>query len=63
MLDERIFEYPAPRHESGEYYLTDPVASLSKDHSMMVIEQPLWIPVGYPEDVAKAEAILKDLGR
>lgn len=63
MLDERIFEYPAPRHESGEYFLTDPVASLGKDYPIMVIEQPLWIPVGYPEDIGRAEEILKELGR
>ncbi|MBU1293149.1 NTP transferase domain-containing protein [Patescibacteria group bacterium] len=63
MLDERIFDYPAPRHESGEYFLTDPVASLGKDHPIMVIEQPLWIPVGYPEDIGRAEEILKELGR
>jgi hypothetical protein len=25
------------------------------------VEQPLWIPVGYPEDIAKAEAILRDI--
>ncbi len=63
MLDERIFDYPAPRHESGEYFLTDPVASLGNDHPIMVIEQPLWIPVGYPEDVGRAEEILRELGR
>lgn len=63
ILDERIFDYPAPRHASGEYYVTDPVSSFSKDVPMMVIEQPVWIPVGYPEDIPKAEARLKELGR
>ena len=61
VLDERIFDYPAPRHETGEYYLTDPIGAFAKDHSIMVVEQPLWIPVGYPEDIAKAEAILRDI--
>lgn len=63
MLDERIFDYPAPRHETGEYFLTDPVASLSADYPIMVIEQPLWIPVGYPDDIGRAEEILRELGR
>lgn len=62
VLDERIFEYPAPRHESGEYFLTDPIASLGKEYPIMVIEQPLWIPVGYPEDVGKAEETLRSWG-
>lgn len=63
VLDERLFTYEAPRHASGEYFMTDPVSLLAKDHPVMVIEQPLWIPVGYPEDIPKAEAKLKDLGR
>ena len=62
VLDERIFDYPSPRHENGEYYLTDPVASLAKDFPMRVIEQPLWIPVGYPDDIAKAEELLRESG-
>jgi bifunctional UDP-N-acetylglucosamine pyrophosphorylase/glucosamine-1-phosphate N-acetyltransferase len=61
VLDDRIFNYPAPRHETGEYYLTDPIGAFAKDYSMMVVEQPLWIPVGYPEDIAKAEAILEKI--
>ncbi len=60
VLDERVFDYPAPRHETGEYYLTDPVSSFAQDYPMMVVEQPLWLPMGYPEDIGKAEAILKN---
>ncbi|MGB4076635.1 MAG: sugar phosphate nucleotidyltransferase [Minisyncoccia bacterium] len=63
VLDERLFDYEAPRHVSGEYYMVDPVSALAKEHPVMVIEQPLWIPVGYPEDIAKAEARLKEIGR
>lgn len=63
VLDERIFDYPAPRHESGEYYVTDPISMFAEDFPVMVVEQPLWIPVGYPEDIDKAERILKELGR
>lgn len=63
VLDERLFAYEAPRHESGEYYMTDPVSALAKDHPVMIIEQPVWIPVGYPEDIPKAEQKLKELGR
>lgn len=62
VLDERLFAYEAPRHASGEYYMTDPVSLLAKEHPIKVIEQPVWIPVGYPEDIPKAEALLKELG-
>lgn len=63
VLDDRVFSYDAPRHPTGEYYIVDPVSALAKDHPITVIEQPIWIPVGYPEDIAKAEARLKELGR
>ncbi|MFZ2907687.1 MAG: nucleotidyltransferase family protein [Minisyncoccia bacterium] len=63
VLDERVFNYAAPRHPNGEYYITDPFGALAKEVPMQVIEQELWIPVGYPEDIAKAEEILKALGR
>lgn len=62
VLDERLFGYPAPRHEkTGEYFMTQPLAELAKEHPVMVVEQPLWIPVGYPEDIEKAEAMLRDI--
>lgn len=63
VLDDRIFSYDAPRHTTGEYYIVDPVSALAQDHPIAVVEQPVWIPVGYPEDIAKAEAKLKELGR
>ncbi len=55
VLDERLFEYDAPRHESGEYFMTSPLAKLAAEHAITVVEQPLWIPVGYPDDIKKAE--------
>ncbi len=63
VLDERLFDYDAPRHSTGEYFMVDPVSALAKEHPVAVIEQPVWIPVGYPEDIPKAEARLKELGR
>ena len=59
VLDERIFGYEAPRHESGEYYVTDLLNAMAKDLPVKVIEQPLWIPVGCPEDIPAAEEELK----
>lgn len=63
VLDERLFSYDAARHESGEYFMTHPLGLLAQEHPIMVVEQPLWIPVGYPEDIPRAEAKLKELGR
>lgn len=63
VLDERLFDYESVRHESGEYFMTHPLGLLAKDYPIMVIEQPVWIPVGYPEDIPKAEQLLKEMGR
>jgi bifunctional UDP-N-acetylglucosamine pyrophosphorylase/glucosamine-1-phosphate N-acetyltransferase len=63
VLDDKLFSYEAMRHESGEYYMTHPLSLLAKDYPITVIEQPVWIPVGYPADIAKAEELLKELGR
>ena len=59
VLDTRIFDYDAPRHASGEYYMTTPLEAMAKEHDFVVVTQPLWIPVGCPEDIPLAEARLK----
>lgn len=60
-LDERIFSYELPEKMDGEHYLSDLLKQLAGDHSMHVVEDPHWYPVGYPEDIPKAEAFLQDM--
>tara|TARA_Y100001935_G_C17202208_1_gene455608 strand:+ start:118 stop:753 length:636 start_codon:yes stop_codon:yes gene_type:complete len=62
VLGKDIFDYEAPQTASGEYYLPDMLKQYAKDHTVSVIEQDLWIPLGYPEDVERAEEILRDTG-
>ena len=61
VLDKRIFNYEAPRHESGEYYMTAPLEKMAKEYDVVVVEQPLWIPVGCPDDIPLAEARLRGI--
>jgi len=61
VLDTHIFEFEPTIETNGEYYLTDVIAEYSKQYPMAVVEQQLWIPIGYPEDIEKAEAILAGL--
>jgi bifunctional UDP-N-acetylglucosamine pyrophosphorylase/glucosamine-1-phosphate N-acetyltransferase len=58
VLDKRIFDYEVVRHENGEYFMTYPLNLFAKDHAIVVVEQEFWIPVGYPEDIGRAEAII-----
>ncbi|MDP3402854.1 MAG: sugar phosphate nucleotidyltransferase [bacterium] len=61
VLDERIFDFPAPRNENGEYYLTDSFTQFAAKYPAYVVRQPLWISIGYPEDIKKAEVALADI--
>lgn len=58
VLDTDIFSYEAKPSASGEVYITDMVTAFAKDHSVVVLEQYVWIPVGKPEDIALAEECL-----
>jgi dTDP-glucose pyrophosphorylase len=59
VLDTHIFEFPITIARNGEYFLTDVVAAYAEKYPVAVVEESLWIPIGYPEDIEKAEAILK----
>ena len=59
VLDENIFKYQATEAMKGEYYLTEVLEQYARDYPVAVVEESLWIPVGYPEDIQKAEKILK----
>ena len=59
VLDDSIFEYQARMHGDGEYYLPPVVAQIARDKDIFIERETGWIPIGYPEDIRKAEAILK----
>jgi NDP-sugar pyrophosphorylase family protein len=59
VLDDSIFGYEPKAHGDGEYYLPPVVVQLAQDKDIYIEREKGWIPIGYPEDIAKAEAILK----
>ncbi len=58
ILPVSIFDYPIETQPNGERYLTCALRQYAHDHPVAVLVQELWIPVGYPQDVAVAEAML-----
>lgn len=58
VLDEHIFEFSPESPLNGEYYLTEVIQRYAKKYPIAVVEQEMWIPVGYPEDLEKAAKIL-----
>ena len=60
ILLPEIFSREPYKHERlGEYLLTDMLTDIAKEKPVMVVRQNRWITVTYPEDVAKAEELLK----
>ena len=58
VLDENIFNYELKTQLKGEYYHTDVIREYAADYPIAVVEQSLWIPIGYPEDITNAEKLL-----
>jgi NDP-sugar pyrophosphorylase family protein len=59
VLDEHIFEFAPKVETNGEFYHTDMIKEYAKQYPIAVVEQSLWIPIGYPEDIEKAEQTLR----
>jgi UDP-N-acetylglucosamine diphosphorylase / glucose-1-phosphate thymidylyltransferase / UDP-N-acetylgalactosamine diphosphorylase / glucosamine-1-phosphate N-acetyltransferase / galactosamine-1-phosphate N-acetyltransferase len=55
VLDTHIFEYEVKSEKNGEFYLTDIIEEYAQKYPIAVVEQRLWIPIAYPEDIEKAE--------
>ena len=58
LFDSHIFDYEMEAHSNGEYFLPPIMMKMNKEHPLFVERATLWIPIGYPEDLKKAEAIL-----
>lgn len=59
VLDHHVFEYEPDAHPNGEFYLTTMVAKLARDYPVYTVPADLWIPIATPEDLQKAESMLK----
>jgi len=58
ILDDHIFEFEPETPVKGEYYLTEVIERYAQEYPIAVVEEHLWIPIGYPEDIIRAETIL-----
>ncbi|MBI2039332.1 MAG: nucleotidyltransferase family protein [Candidatus Niyogibacteria bacterium] len=59
VLDSHIFDYEPARSPSGEYFLTDMIGQMLREHDVIAIKTEFWHPIGYPEDLKTAEELLK----
>lgn len=62
VLDERFFRYPLVKLNGREEYgLPQTIVSMAREHSVTTIRTNFWIPVGTPEELARAERHLAQL--
>lgn len=61
VLTKEIFNHEPKIKPNGELYLTDSVTEFSKHGPVKAVVAKNWQPVGYPEDLEKAEAFIKSL--
>lgn len=59
VLDENIFKFEPEAPINGEYFMPEILERYTKEYPIAVVEQQLWIPIGYPEDVERAEKLLQ----
>lgn len=59
VLTRDIFRFsPEPHPHTGEYYLSHAISRMASKHPIKAVEADYWIPVGTPEDLARAERVL-----
>ncbi|MCF7815746.1 MAG: NTP transferase domain-containing protein [Candidatus Pacebacteria bacterium] len=58
VINDSIFQYDTPAPHSGELYVTDMLTEYAKKNPVQILRQDFWVPLGCPEDIVKAEAIL-----
>lgn len=59
VLNDHVFDFEPNAHSSGEFYLTTMVQKLAQKYPIHTEEASLWIPIGTPEALQKAEDMLK----
>ncbi len=58
VLTKAIFSYYDKIQMRDDSYLVELLEMYAVDYPVAVIEQDLWLPIGYPEHIAAAETIL-----
>lgn len=59
VLQPSIFDYiVSVSEEHGELLVTDMITAYASDYSVKIVEQDLWLPIGYPEHIEAAEKVL-----
>lgn len=63
LLDENFFKYDlVPIHGGKEFGLPQTVVKMAKDYPVKIVPTTYWLPIGYPDDLKRAEIHLRKHG-
>ncbi len=55
VLDQNIFNFPPESPINGEYFMPEIIMRYKEQYPIAVVEENLWLAIGYPEDIERAE--------
>jgi UDP-N-acetylglucosamine diphosphorylase / glucose-1-phosphate thymidylyltransferase / UDP-N-acetylgalactosamine diphosphorylase / glucosamine-1-phosphate N-acetyltransferase / galactosamine-1-phosphate N-acetyltransferase len=61
VLDKNIFNFPPEAPINNEYFMPEIIMRYKDVYPVAVVEEALWLAIGYPEDIQKAETVLAKL--
>jgi NDP-sugar pyrophosphorylase family protein len=59
VLNKKFFDYDLVPIGKGEFGLPQTIAKMAKDCKVKVVKATAWHPIGNPEDLKKAEEVIK----
>ncbi len=55
VLDQNIFEFPPENPINDEFFMPEIIMRYKEKYPVAVVEENMWLAIGYPEDVERAE--------
>lgn len=55
VLDRQIFDFPPEAPINGEFFMPEIIMRYKEKYPIAVVEESLWLAIGYPEDIERAE--------
>lgn len=55
VLDRHIFDFPPEAPINNEYFMPEIIMRYKEKYPIAVVEESLWLAIGYPEDIERAE--------
>jgi bifunctional UDP-N-acetylglucosamine pyrophosphorylase/glucosamine-1-phosphate N-acetyltransferase len=62
VLDEKFFDCEMVPKKAGdiEFGLPQALAKMAKEYPVKILKATHWLPIGFPEDIQKAEAVIDE---